>query len=56
MFVNHSEHYYTGLVGKIYAATKILYKWRYDLFLTYSPLESRAPKQQAKFSTHLASS
>lgn len=36
-------------------AIKIVYKWRYDVLLKYSPLESRAPKQQARFSIHVAS-
>lgn len=49
MFGNHLDCYYNGLVEKIYEAIKIVYKWRYDLFLTYSLLESRAPKQPKIF-------
>ena len=56
MFVNHLECYYNGLVGKIYEAIKIVYKWRYDLFLTHTPLASTTQKQPAKFSIHFASS
>lgn len=48
-FGKHLECYYTGLVGKIYEVIKIVYKWSYDLFLTFFPLESRALKQTKNF-------
>lgn len=51
MFSNHSECYYNGLLGK----TWNYLNRRYDLFLIHYPLESRVPKQPAKFSTQAAS-